>query len=285
MNKIILTFSIFILGGFVLLALLAPFLGLDGETVSLFNRSQAASPGYILGTDELGRDVLARLIYGARISLLVGLVTALIAASLGTIIGLVSGYFGGVIDDVLMRFTDFILSLPLLPVLIVLTAIDLTKLGISQETSTSNQMAVIRIIIIISLFAWPVVARLARAGTLSARKMDYTKAARALGQRNLYIMVKHILPNILGPVIVATTLAIGNIILLESALSFLGLGIQPPLASWGNMLTDAQEYIWDRPMLAIYPGICIFLTVMSFNILGDWLQDKYNPKREIKSQT
>lgn len=278
MNNFLAYLSITILLGFTLIALLAPWLNLDAETVSLFNKSQGSNANHFLGTDELGRDVLSRLIYGARISLLVGLITASIAAVIGTTIGLISGFFGGVLDNILMRFTDFILSLPLLPVLIILTAVDLSKLGISQAVSTHEHTLILKIVLIISLFAWPIVARLARAGALSAKETDYTRAARALGQSNLGIMVKHILPNILGPVIVATTLAVGNIILLESALSFLGLGIQPPLSSWGNMLTDAQEYIWTRPALAIYPGLCIFLTVMAINILGDWLQKKYTPK-------
>ena len=279
MKKPLVFVSTGILAFFILIGLCAPLLPLDGETTSLFNRFKDPSYGHFLGTDALGRDLFARLIYGARVSLLVGLVTAITAATLGTIIGVLAGYFGGKTDSALMRFTDFMLSLPILPVLIVLSAIDISKFGLEESQDT----ATIRLIMIIALFAWPAVARLARAGTLSAKESDYVRAARALGQTHLQIMQRHIVPNILGPVIVATTLAIGNIILLESALSFLGFGIEPPTPSWGNMLTGAQEYIWERPALAIYPGLCIFFTVISFNVLGDWLQSKYNPKRDIKA--
>ena len=251
---------------------------LDGETVDLFNRFQPVSAAHPLGTDELGRDVLARLIEGGRVSLFVGLIAALFASVIGTTIGLMSGYFGGRIDVVIMRFTDGVISLPLLPLLIVLAAIDLSKLGLPNAIANSENASLYRISIIVALAGWTTVARLVRAETLALRERTFVKAAQAQGATSGRIMRVHILPNLAASIIVATTLSAGNIILLESVLSFLGLGIQPPVTSWGNLLTNAQELIWDSPRLAFYPGALIFLTVIAFNFLGDGLRDAIDPK-------
>ena len=253
-------------------------LGLDAETVDLFAQKQPPSAEHPLGTDELGRDLLLRLLYGGQVSLLAGLVTAILAAAIGTLVGLLAGYFGGVLDAVLMRLTDGVIALPLLPLLIVLAAVDLTKLGLPEAVATSEQASLYRIIVLISLVGWTTVARLVRGSTLSLREREFVRAARAIGAGPLRIMLVHILPNVVSPVIVATTLSIGNIILLESVLSFLGLGIQPPIPSWGNMLTNAQDLIWDTPMLAVWPGLLIFVTVIAFNFLGDGLQDALDPR-------
>jgi peptide/nickel transport system permease protein len=244
----------------------------------LFNRFQPASFGHPLGTDEIGRDVLIRLLYGGRISLFVGMTAALAAAVIGTIIGLAAGYFGGRTDAFLMRFTDGIISLPLLPLLIVLAALDLGKLGLPDELVVSENISLHRIVAIVALVGWTTVARLVRGSALALRERDFVRAAEAQGATALRIMAVHILPNLASPIIVATTLSVGNVILLESVLSFLGLGIQPPIPSWGNLLTNAQELIWDAPALAFYPGVMIFLTVIAFNFLGDGLQDALDPR-------
>jgi peptide/nickel transport system permease protein len=267
-----------------LLAILAPVIaewrGQDHEAVNLLNRFQPASAEHPLGTDDLGRDLLLRLIYGGRISLFVGLVTAICAASIGTTIGLVSGWYGGRVDAVLMRICDGWITLPLLPLLIVLAAIDPTKVGLPASIAKSPDLSLYRIVLIISLVAWTTSARLVRGVTLSLKTRDFVQAAVAQGASTARILFVHILPNALSPILVAATLASGNIILLESTLSFFGLGIQPPVASWGNILTNAQEIIWSQPMQAIYPGLLIFVTVISLNFVGDGLQDAFDPRTE-----
>ncbi len=271
-----------ILIGLCLLALCAPMIeqlmGQDSNRVDLLNRFAAPSWEHPLGTDELGRDLLLRLLYGGRISLTVGLVTALVAMVLGTAVGLPSGYFGGRLDALLMRFTDTVISLPFLPFLIILAALDLNKLPLPEDWIDNETVSLYRIVIIVALFGWTTVARLVRGATLAARQQDYVRSALALGAGNGRIMIRHILPNVASPIIVATTLSVGKIILLESVLSFLALGIQPPIPSWGNMLTNAQELIWSAPNLVFYPGLLIFMTVIAFNFLGDGLQDALDPR-------
>lgn len=266
----------------VLLALAAPLaeamLGLDATRVDLLNLKQPPSAEHPLGTDELGRDLLLRLLYGGQVSLMVGIAAALCATVIGTAIGLLAGYYGGTLDRLLMRLTDGAIALPILPLLIVLAAVDLTKLGLPEDLATSENISLYRIVLLIALVGWTTVARLVRGATLSMKAREFVRAAEALGANHARIMLVHILPNVVSPIIVATTLSIGNIILLESVLSFLGLGIQPPMASWGNMLTGAQELIWDTPALAIYPGLLIFVTVIAFNFLGDGLQDALDPR-------
>lgn len=267
-------------------ALAAPWvesgLGLDPTAVSLLDRFGPPSLAHPLGTDELGRDVLVRLLYGGRVSLFVGVAAALASAVIGTGIGLLAGYYGGRLDDLLMRVTDGLIALPLLPLLIVLGAIDLTRLGIPPEVAGSEDASLIRIVVLVALFGWTTVARLVRGATLSARRRDYVLAAVAMGADSRRIMLTHILPNVAAPAVVATTLTVGNVILLESVLSFLGLGIQPPLPSWGNMLTNAQEMVGTAPMLAVWPGLLIFLTVIAVNLLGDGLQDALDPRTSGK---
>jgi len=253
-------------------------LGVDARAVDLFNRFAASSSNHPLGTDELGRDLLVRLLYGGQVSLFVGLTAAIIAAGIGTAIGLLAGYYGGRIDAFLMRFTDGVIALPLLPLLIVLAALDLSKIGLSDEILGSENLSLYRIIIIVVLAGWTTVARLVRSSALALRERDFVKAAEAQGASAKRVMVVHILPNLASPIIVAATLSAGNIILLESVLSFLGLGIQPPIPSWGNLLTNAQELIWEAPNLAFYPGVLIFFTVIAFNFLGDGLQDALDPR-------
>jgi peptide/nickel transport system permease protein len=264
------------------IALAAPLsealLGVDGNRVDLNSRLLSPSLAHPLGTDELGRDLFIRLSHGGQVSLAVAMTAAVFSAIIGTIIGLLAGYFGGRLDSLLMRFTDGVISLPLLPLLIVLVAVDLSKLGLPDDLVQSENIALYRIIVVIALFGWTTVARLVRAETLSLKNRDFVRAAVALGASAPRIILRHILPNSVSPIIVATTLSVGNIILLESVLSFLGMGIQPPIASWGNMLTNAQDLMWSAPGLAVWPGLMIFTTVIAFNFLGDGLQDALDPR-------
>ncbi|MGF1562388.1 MAG: ABC transporter permease [Geminicoccaceae bacterium] len=249
--------------------LVAAWLGHGADEVNLLNRLAAPSWTHPLGTDELGRDVLVRLLYGGRVSLAVGLCGALTASLIGTAIGLCAGYVGGQIDAWLMRVTDLVIALPLLPLLIVLAALDFGKLGLPGLSSDSG---IVRIVIIVALFGWTTVARLVRGEVLRVKQMEYIRASLALGGGHVRIMARHILPNLAGLVVVASALAVGSTILAESVLSFLGLGIQPPQPSWGNMLSGAQELMWRAPRLAIAPGVLIFVSVLAVNLLGDQLQ-------------
>jgi peptide/nickel transport system permease protein len=258
--------------------LVATLLGADPSQVDLYQRLAGPSVAHPLGTDELGRDLLLRLLEGGRVSLAVGLAAAIAAAGLGTAIGLVAGYRGGRLDALLMRLTDGVIALPLLPLLVVLAAIDLRKLGLPAWLVQSEALSLYRIIALIALVGWTTVARLVRGATLSLRAQDFVRAAVALGAGPSRIMLVHILPNLASPIIVATTMSVGGIILLESVLSFLGLGIEPPVASWGNMLTGAQETVATAPQLALYPGLLIFITVIACNFLGDGLQDALDPR-------
>ncbi|PKU22610.1 ABC transporter permease [Telmatospirillum siberiense] len=253
-------------------------LGVDAQSIDILAQLAPPSWSHPLGTDDVGRDLLVRLLRGGQISLVVGLATALVAALLGTLIGLTAGYLGGPADALLMRLTDGVIALPLLPVLIVLGAVDPTKLGLPADAFRSEWAGLGRIVVIIGLVGWTTSARLVRAAALSVKVQDFVRAAEALGAGPLHIMARHILPNVVQPMIVATTLSIGNIILLESALSFLGLGVQPPLPSWGNMLSNALDQLYNAPALALWPGASIFLTVLAFNLLGDGLQDTLDPR-------
>jgi peptide/nickel transport system permease protein len=252
-------------------------LGADPNMMDLLDRLSGPSLAHPLGTDELGRDVLLRLLAGGRVSLMIGLAAALAAAMLGTVIGLAAGYLGGWTDRVLMRGTDAMIALPLLPLLIVLAALDLNKLGLPASLIQSDEISVFRIVALAVLVGWTTAARLVRGAALVTRNRDFVRAARSLGAGVPHILWLHILPNVLGPLIVATTLSVGDVILFESVLSFLGLGVQPPLSSWGSMLSNAQELITAAPRLAVYPGLMIFLTVVACNLLGDALQRRLDP--------
>ena len=229
--------------------------------------------GHLLGSDENGRDLLSRLMFGARISLTVALFAVLMEISIGTVLGAISGYYGGWVDFVIMRITDVVLSIPLLPLLLVITAI---------VAGTSNKAALNFgvIVLIIGGLSWPSVARLVRASFLSLREREFAEAARALGNDDGRIIFRHLLPNAIAPIIVQATLEVANVIILESTLSFLGFGIQPPTASWGNMLANAQSNITIAPWAAIFPGLCILVTVLSINYVGDGLRDALDPNTQ-----
>jgi peptide/nickel transport system permease protein len=276
----------FVLVGLVVLLALASFavplvesaLGVDATETDLLNRFAEPSARHLLGTDDLGRDLLVRLLHGGRVSLLVGVSAAVIAATIGTLLGLTAGYFGGRFDAVLMRVTDGVIALPLLAVLIVLAAIDPTKLGVPAAAAQSEHASLVRIVVITAAFSWTTVARLVRAATLSLKTRDFVRAAVAMGASPWRVMLVHILPNAAAPILVATALAVGEVIKFESVLSFLGLGIQPPVPSWGNMLTNAQELIWTAPRLALWPGLLILATVAACNLFADAIVDRLDPR-------
>jgi peptide/nickel transport system permease protein len=258
--------------------LVARAMGHDPFTPDLFNRFQPASTVHPLGTDELGRDLLLRLLYGARVSLTVGLAAALAAAAIGLVIGLAAAWFGGLIDAVLMRLADGLIALPALPLLIVLAAVDSGQLGLPRDVAALD---LIRMVVIIAIFGWVKVARITRGAALSILRTDYARAAIALGVSTPRLLWRHVAPNLAAHVAVATTLTVGNVILVESVLSFLGLGIQPPTPSWGNMLANAQELVFAAPMAAVWPGLAIFVTVVATNFAGDALADALDPRAEL----
>jgi peptide/nickel transport system permease protein len=237
------------------------------EDIDLTARLQPPSRTHLLGTDTIGHDVFTRLLYAGRVSLLVGFSAAAVAALVGVLVGATAGFYGGPVDNILMRITDVSLALPDLPILIVLSR----YLGGS----------VLGIVFVISLFAWRGVARLVRGEVLKLKAQEFNDAARALGATDLRILVRHLVPNALAPVIVASTLIVGGAILTEAALSFLGIGIQPPVPSWGNMLQNAQDFILSAPRLAVYPGVMIFLVVLCFNFVGDGLRDALDPRLRL----
>lgn len=271
-----------VLSAITLACLCAPVIeawrGIDGAAIDILHMYEAPSAAHPLGTDDLGRDVLARLLEGGRVSLLVGVAGALTAALIGTLIGILAGYLGGRVDGWLMRFTDGVIALPLLPLLIVLAAADPGRLGLTP----GPWVAVAKIVVIIALVGWTTTARLTRGATLTLKRREFVQAAVALGVGPGRIMARHVLPNVVSPVIVAATLSVGTVILLESALSFLGLGVQPPLPTWGNMLTGALETVWQAPWLAFWPGFLILLTVVSVNMVGDGLQDALDPRGDVR---
>lgn len=233
---------------------------------------------HLFGTDELGRDVLMRLVYGTQVSMGVGVLVAIVSAFIGLLVGAVAGYYGGTIDTILMRTTDALLSLPLLPVLVVIAAIDLQKVPFLSSITQYGNESIIKLVFILCLFSWMVVARLVRGSILSLREREFILAAKTLGATDSTIIIRHMFPNVIAPLLVSVTLGVGESILFEAALSFLGLGIQPPTPSWGNMLFNALELIYKAPFLAIIPGVLILLVVVSFNFLGDGLQDAIDPK-------
>ncbi len=258
----------------------AHWLGVDPYETDLLSQYGPASAEHPLGTDDAGRDELVRLMLGGQVSLLVALLSTVAGSVVGLLIGIVAGYFGGRTDALLMRFTDGVIALPLLPLLIVLGALDLTKLGFSAEFAHSGAAGFWRVVIIIAAVDWTSIARLTRAATLALRDRDYVRSARASGGSAAYVMGSHILPNVATPLIVAVTLTVGRVILFESTLSFLGYGIVPPTPSWGNMLYNAQDLLTAAPALAIYPGLLIFVTVIAVNFLGDGLQHAFDPRSQ-----
>jgi peptide/nickel transport system permease protein len=254
-----------------LLIILAPlFLPYKPETLDLSATFAPTTAQHWLGTDDLGRDILTRLLYAGQISMSVGIICTAIVIVVGALIGVISGYFGGWVDTVLMRIVDLLLAIPFFPLLLVLSQM-LSQFLPSFWT----------IVIILSVFGWLGICRLVRGQILSLRNLDFVEATRALGASNSRIMFRHMLPNSLAPLIVAATLAVGDFIISESALSFLGYGVKPPTPTWGNMLSDVNNYFLEHPLLAFYPGLAILLTVVSINFMGDALRDALDPRLKM----
>jgi peptide/nickel transport system permease protein len=266
-----------ILGLLVLITVLAPLSPYDPGSSSVDERLQPPSWRHPMGTDALGRDLLTRVLYGGRISLSVGLMVTTISLTLGVTVGAVAGYVGGQVDNVLMRLTDAALTLPSLLVLILLSTI-LREV----EIPLFQRNGVVTISVVIGSLAWMTFARLVRATILTLRELDYVTAARSLGASDVRIILSHILPNAIGPIIVEATLELAYAIIEESGLSFLGFGIQPPTPSWGNLLSNAQEHFLKQPWLAIFPGLMIFLTIISVNYIGDGLRDALDPYKVLQ---
>ncbi len=258
----------------VMFASLSPY---DPELSTMAERYQAPSLRHPMGTDALGRDLFTRVLYGGRISLTVGLLVVAISIAIGVPVGAIAGYYGGRLDSILMRITDTFLSLPSFLVLILLSAIlREVELPIFEKNN------VLTIALVIGILAWMTFARIVRATFLTLRELDFVTATRALGGSDLRIILNHILPNSIGPIIVEATLELGYAIIEESGLSFLGFGIQPPTPSWGNLLSNAQEHLTKYPWLAIFPGLMIFLTIISVNYIGDGLRDAFDPYKVLE---
>jgi peptide/nickel transport system permease protein len=246
----------------------------------LLGAGKPGQPVHFLGTDKLGRDILSRLLYAGRISLGVAMVVTVLTTIAGTLIGAVSGALSGIIDTVLMRFTDIMLTLPFLPMVLVLSSSLRQYAALQRFLGSSFSVAIIVIVLVI--FGWMGNARLVRGSVLSLREQDFITASRALGADNRRIVLRHLVPNSLAPIIVAATLGFGGVIIAESALSFLGFGIMPPVPTWGNMLNEARnsplEYLFTQ---ALSPGLCIFLTVLAVNFVGDGLRDALDPRLKM----
>jgi peptide/nickel transport system permease protein len=262
-NRMAMAGAIIVLIMFVL-AVAAPLLGRDPGAIDIAQRLQAPGWSHPLGTDDLGRDVLTRILYGARISLLVGFVAVGIATGIGIFLGALAGYYGRWIDALLMRFVDIMLCFPTFFLILAVIAF--------LDPSIWN------IMIIIGLTGWMGVARLVRAEFLSLRERDFVLAARAVGAGDARIIFRHILPNALSPVLVSVTLGVAGAILTESALSFLGIGVQPPTPSWGNMLITGKQTLGTAWWMSVFPGVAILVTVLGYNLLGEGIRDAFDPR-------
>lgn len=245
-------------------------------------RLNPPSQEHPFGTDTVGRDILSRTIFGGQISLLIGLTAMLVEVFLGVLIGAIAGYYGGIIDSILMRFTEAMFNIPQLPVLLILGKLLADKLPTASIMGREFSGSVIVIIAVIGLTSWMGLARIVRANFLSFKEREFIVAARCIGTKNRAIIFSHILPNTMAPIIVSGTLSIANAILSEAYVSFLGVGVKPPTATWGNMLNGAYQYIESAPWLWVFPGLLIVLTVLSINFIGDGLRDALDPHSLVK---
>lgn len=251
----------------ILVAVFAPVISpYTPSQQNIFERLQSPSLTHVFGTDDLGRDVFTRMVFGARISLAVGFISVFIILLIGTFLGIVSGYYGGKIDYIIMRFTDIVLCFPTFFLIILVIAF--------VEPNIYNVM------IVIGVTSWPGLARLVRAEVLSLKEREFILVSKMMAISNIKIFCVHILPNIISPLMVYSSLAIGGAILTESALSFLGLGVQPPMPSWGQILTSGKDYIYMAWWLSLFPGVAILVTVLAFNLIGEAIRDIFDPKEE-----
>ncbi len=265
--------ALLILAAIVLMAIFAPAITWqDPSRVDVLKKNQppvfmGGDAAYPLGTDSLGRDVWARLAFGARISLIVGLAVVALGGTLGTLLGLLAGYYGGALDDVIMRLADIQLAFPFILLAITFLAVLGPGLG--------------NLIVVLGISSWVTYARVVRGQVFSVREKEFVEAAHAVGQRNGVILVRHILPNVVAPVIVIGSFAVASTIIAEASLSYLGLGVPPTTPTWGGMVYDGREYIREAWWLVLFPGIAIMLTVLSINVLGDWLRDYLDPRLRL----
>jgi peptide/nickel transport system permease protein len=263
--------GVFVLGTLALLSAAAPLISpYDPDKTALLLIYDPPSLAHPFGTDDLGRDLATRILYGGRVSLAIGLLAVTVAVSIGTLVGVVAGYYGRWIDSLLMRFVDMMYSFPRLFLLILFGVI-------------FKGMTIGVIVLVLGVLSWMTTARLVRASFLSLKHREFVEAARCVGARDRRIIVRHILPNSIAPIIVAATLGVAAAIIAESTLSFLGLGIQPPTSSWGNMLNHATTDMDKAPWIAIFPGLFIFLAVVSINFIGDGLRDALDPRHVVRS--
>lgn len=269
--------GLFILLALIIIVIVGPMIYKhDPWTINLKNINKPPSSNHILGTDGSGRDVLARLMYGGRYSLSIGIVAVSISILIGTTLGVIAGYYGGFIDSLIMRITDVFMCFPFLPLLIMVSAI-------MSDASIPTEYRIYVVMFIIGILSWTGTCRMVRGQILSLREQEFMQAAESLGLSDARKMFVHLLPNTLATIIVSATLGIGGAILTESGLSFLGLGVTPPTPTWGNMIQVAQDYytLSNRWWLWIPPGLCIFVVVISINLLGDGLRDALDPKLKV----
>jgi len=256
--------AIVIFAVMTVMCLLAPVIApYEFDEISLKFRKLPPTIEHFMGTDSLGRDMYTRILYGGRISITIGIFSAVVGTATGILIGTLAGFYGGRIDNVLMRFTDICYSIPSLPLLIVL--------------SSYTNAAIFTMVLVIGFLSWMATARVVRASVLSVKEKEYIEAAVGIGAKESRLIFRHVLPNIIGPIIVGTTLGVGNAIIIESSLSFLGLGVQPPTPTWGNMLQESQSTMASEPWLTIFPGVAILVIVLCVNFIGDGLHDALDP--------
>lgn len=253
--------SICVIFLFSIFAFLSPY---DPNKIDILSKFQGPSIKHIFGTDELGRDYFTRALYGGRVSIMVGILSMSVSIIIGTVVGAISGYIGGFFDSIVMRIIDMLMCIPVFFLILIANAY--------------LKPSIVNTIVIIGAFGWMGIARIVRSETLSYKEREYVLIAKSLGASNWHIIKKHIIPNVLPTVIVASSINIADAILTESALSFLGLGVQQPMASWGSMLQIAQARMSDKAYLAVFPGLLILITVLSFNVLGDVLRSALEPK-------
>jgi peptide/nickel transport system permease protein len=261
---------------FALSAIFAPYLTpFDPEKTDLDHMLEAPSAKHILGTDDLGRDLLTRILYGGRVSLSIGVMAMSLAVVIGAVVGGLAGFYGGWVDNVLMRFVDMMLSFPGLFILIILS-LALRDIPIERLRGTAFA-SVFSIVLVIAVLSWMQVARLVRAAFLTLKEQEFIIAAQSVGASNPRIMTRHLLPNAMSPIIVAATFRVATSIITEAGLSYLGFGVQPPTPTWGNMLKNAQTVMTRAPWMAIFPGLMIFIAVIAINFIGDGLRDALDP--------
>jgi peptide/nickel transport system permease protein len=270
--------------GFLVFMFLACFVGArfapDPDLQNLSQLTSGPSADHWFGTDELSRDVLSRVLHGGQISLKIALGVAILSTIIGVVIGALAGFYRGWLDGLLMRFTDLWIALPALPFIAVAASIGTVDLGVLGSVDMQGPLG---ITLLLSLLLWGSIARVVRGATLALREREFVDAARAIGASNTRIITRHVIPNCLGPIIVNATLVVAEAILVESTLSFLGFGIQPPTPSWGNLLSNSIGTVDDWWWLTVFPGLAIFLTVLAVNFVGDGLRDAFDPRRRIRA--